>query len=56
MKALKIILGIFCFALTINAFKDGLEPGESFVYYLPITLVFVIGILLFKSALKSKDE
>jgi hypothetical protein len=56
MKVFKIILGLFCFALTINAFKDGLEPNESFAYYIPITIVFIIGILLFKSAFKSKKE
>lgn len=54
MKAFKIIIGIFCFGLTINAFKDGLEPGEGFAFYLPITIVFIIGILLFKSAFKTK--
>jgi hypothetical protein len=56
MKAFKIILGLFCFGLTINAFKNGLEPGEGFAYYLPITIVFVIGILLFSSTFKSKKE
>jgi len=56
MKILKIIIGIFCFALTINAFKDGLEPNENFAFYLPILIVFIIGILLFKSAFKSKKE
>lgn len=54
MKVLKIVLGIFCFALTINAFKNGLEPGENAFYYIPILVVFVIGILLFKNALKPK--
>ncbi len=54
MKILKIIIGIFCFALTINAFKNGLEPGEGFAFYIPIIIVFIIGILLFKSAFKNK--
>ena len=54
MKILKIIIGIFCFALTINAFKNGLEPGEGFAFYLPILIVFIIGVLLFKSAFKNK--
>jgi hypothetical protein len=54
MKVLKIVLGIFCIALTINAFKNGLEPGENIFYYIPITIVFIIGILLFKNASKSK--
>lgn len=56
MKAFKIILGIFCFGLTINAFKNGLEPNESFAFYIPIIIVFIIGILLFKSAFKSRKE
>lgn len=56
MKTLKIILGLFCFGLTINAFKNGLEPGEGFAYYLPITIVLIIGILLFSSAFKSKKD
>ena len=34
MKIIKILVGLFCFALTINAFKNGLEPGESFAYYI----------------------
>jgi hypothetical protein len=54
MKVLKILLGLFCFALTINAFKNGITPGENIGYYIPITIVFIIGILLFKSAFKSK--
>jgi len=56
MKVFKIILGLFCFVLTINAFKDGLEPNRSFASYIPITIVFIIGILLFKGAFKSKKE
>tara|TARA_Y100000815_G_C13091398_1_gene405795 strand:+ start:471 stop:644 length:174 start_codon:yes stop_codon:yes gene_type:complete len=56
MKVFKIIIGIFCFALTINAFKNGLEPGEGFAFYIPITIVFIIGILLFRSVFKSKKK
>lgn len=56
MKILKIILGVFCFALVINTFRKGAVPGEGFVYYLPIIIVLVIGILLFNSAFKSKTE
>ena len=56
MKVLKIVLGIFCFALTINTFKNGLEPNVNFAYYIPITIVFVIGILLFKNAFRLKEK
>lgn len=53
MKIVKIIIGFFCFALTLNAFKNGLEPNEGFAFYIPIIIVFVIGVLLFNSAFKS---
>ncbi|MGB3343102.1 MAG: hypothetical protein WBA61_04255 [Aequorivita sp.] len=56
MKLLKIIIGIFCIALTINAFKDGLKPNENFAFYLPIIMVFIIGILLFQSAFKTRKK
>lgn len=56
MKAFKIIIGIFCFALIINAFNNGINPNESFAYHLPLILLFIIGILLFRSAFKSKKE
>ena len=55
MKTLKIIIGIFCFLLTLNAFKNGIPAYTKLVYYaefIPILIVFIIGILLFKSALK----
>lgn len=56
MKVIKILIGLFCFALTFNAFKDGINPAEGFFYYLPIIIVFIIGALLFKSALFSKRK
>lgn len=58
MKALKIILGIICLALTLNTCAQSSNSNENIGYYLPITIVFIIGILLFKSAFKtnSKDD
>lgn len=56
MKVIKILIGLFCFALTLNAFKVGLNPAEGFFYYLPIMIVFIIGILLFKSAFFPKNR
>lgn len=59
MKIFKIIIGIFCFALTVNAFKNGIPVYKNVAHYaefIPVLIVFIIGVLLFKSAFKSKKR
>jgi len=53
MQIIKFLLGLFCLILTYRAFKNGLEPGEGFFFYIPIIIVFIIGVLLIKSVLSS---
>lgn len=55
MKAIKIIVGLICFTLTINAFKNGIPIYNKLALYgefIPILIIFIIGIFLLKSALK----
>lgn len=59
MKILKIIIGVFCFLLTYNSFKNGIPSYSNLAHYaefIPILIVFIIGILLFKSAFKPEEN
>ena len=59
MKSLKIIIGLLCIALTVNTFKNGIPIYTKlalYAEYIPILIVFIIGVLLLKSTFKPEEK